>query len=235
MSVTWAIELDASPAERVRADLLVTPFFAEDRPLRGAASRIDWRLCGLLSEMLGRGAFSGAPEEVVLVPTDARLRAPRALLVGLGPRESFSPKALRRSAQLAVARAAALRAGIVALALPTEVSTGLAAEKGAAAVLIGAGEALVERPFPLRLRLVVEAAAIPRVRIALADLVPRIEMEGVVARLAAPEVEPRPVVAAPAAATPAGGSHHLAEGGASLPPAGPRGSAAPSAKLPSLP
>jgi Cytosol aminopeptidase family, N-terminal domain len=231
MSVTWAIELDASPAERVRADLLVTPFFAEDRPLRGAASRIDWRLCGLLSEMLGRGAFSGAPEEVVLVPTDARLRAPRALLVGLGPRESFSPKALRRSAQLAVARAAALRAGIVALALPTEASTGLAAEKAAAAVLIGAGEALVERPFPLRLRLVVEAAALPRARIALADLVPRIEMEGVVARLAAPEVEPRPVFAA----TPAGGSDHLEDGGASLPPASPRGSAAPSAKLPSLP
>jgi hypothetical protein len=232
MSVTWSIELDAAAAERVRADLLVTPFFAEDRPLRGPASRIDWRLCGLLSEMLGRGAFSGAPEEVVLVPTDARLRAPRALLVGLGPREGFSPKVLRRAAQLAVARAAALRTGIVAVALPNEASTGLAAEKAAAAVLIGAGEALVERPFPLRLRLVLEAAALPRARVALADLVPRIEMEGVVARLAAPEVEPRSV-ATPS--SPAGGSHHLDESGAARPSAGPRGSAAPSAKLPSLP
>jgi hypothetical protein len=232
MSVTWAIELDAAAAERVRADLLVTPFFAEDRPLRGPASRVDWRLCGLLSEMLGRGAFSGAPEEVVLVPTDARLRAPRALLVGLGPREGFSPKVLRRAAQLAVARASALRAGIVAVALPNEASTGLAAEKAAAAVLIGAGEALVERPFPLRLRLILEAAAMPRARVALADLVPRIEMEGVVARLAAPEVEARPVVTA---AAPAGNSHHLDEDRAGLATATTRGSAAPSAKLPSLP
>jgi hypothetical protein len=232
MSVTWAIELDAAAAERVRADLLVTPFFAEDRPLRGPASRVDWRLCGLLSEMLGRGAFSGAAEEVVLVPTDARLRAPRALLVGLGPRESFAPKVLRRAAQLAVTRAAALRAGLVAVALPAEASTGLAAEKAAAAVLIGAGEALAERPFPLRLRLVLEAAAMPRARVALADLVPRIEMEGVVARLAAPELEPR-TVATPA--VPAGISHHLDEDGAALPSASPRGSGGPSAKLPSLP
>jgi hypothetical protein len=230
MTVTWAIELDASAPERVRADLLVTPFFAEERPLRGPASRVDWRLCGLLSEMLARGAFSGVPDEVVLVPTAARLRAPRALLVGLGPRESFSPKVLRRSAELAIARASALRAGIVALALPSEASTGLPAEKAAAAVLIGAGEALVLRPFPLRLRLVVEAAAMSRARLALAELVPRIEMEGVVARLAAPEVEPRPAPSAPA-----GTSHHVEGGEAALPAPSPRGPAASSAKLPSLP
>jgi hypothetical protein len=230
MTVTWAIELDSSPAERVRADLLVTPFFAEDRPLRGPASRVDWRLCGLLSEMLGRGAFAGAVEEVVLVPTAGRLRAPRALLVGLGPRDAFSPKILRRCAQIAVARAAALRAGIVALALPSEASTGLAAEKAAAAVLIGAGEAIAERPFPIRLRLILEAAAIPRARVALAELVPRIEMDGVVARLAAPEIEPRPAPPAPA-----GISHHLEESEAGVATPGPRAGAAPSAKLPSLP
>jgi hypothetical protein len=230
MTVTWAIELDASPAERVRADLLVTPFFAEDRPLRGPASRVDWRLCGLLSEMLGRGAFSGEPEEVVLVPTAARLRAPRALLIGLGRRDAFAPKSLRRTARIAVDRAAALRAGIVAMVLPSEASTGLPAEKAAAAVLIGAGEALQERPFPLRLRLVLEAAAIPRARVALAELVQRIEMDGVVARLAAPQVETRPSLI-----DPAGISHQL-EGGEDVPPApGPRVPAAPSAKLPSLP
>jgi len=67
MTVTWAIELDSEPVERVRADLLVAPHFEGDRPLRGAASRIDWRLCGQLSEMVARSAFNGAPGEVVLV------------------------------------------------------------------------------------------------------------------------------------------------------------------------
>jgi hypothetical protein len=190
MTVTWAIELDTEPAERVRADLLVAPFFLGERPLRGAAGRIDWRLGGHLSAMLARGAFDGAVDEAVLVPTGARLRAPRALLVGLGPRESFVPKTLRAATRRAVVRAAALRAGCVALVLPAEAEGGLPAEKAAAAALIGAGEALQERPFPLRLRLGVEAAAVGRARLALAELVPRIEMDGVVARLAAPEPQP---------------------------------------------
>jgi len=227
MTVTWAIELDTEPAERVRADLLVAPFFEGDRPLRGAAARVDWRLSGHLSEMLARGAFGGTPDDVILVPAGTRLRAPRALLLGLGPRESFAPRALRASARLAVARAASLRAGIVALALPGEAESGVAAERAAAAVLIGAGEALAERPFPLRLRLVVEPAALSRARQALAELVSRIEMDGVVARLASPETERRVVPA---------GTSHDSEGdedglpGPEAPPAD-----APSAKLPSLP
>jgi len=57
MTVTWAIELDTDPAERMRADLLVAPFFLGERPLRGAAGRIDWRLGGHLSAMLARGAL----------------------------------------------------------------------------------------------------------------------------------------------------------------------------------
>jgi hypothetical protein len=226
MTVTWAIELDSEPVERVRADLLVAPFFEGDRPLRGAASRVDWRLSGHLSEMLGRGAFGTGEGDVVLVPTGSRLRAPRALLLGLGPRESFAPRALRAAARIAVARAAALRAGIVALALPAEAESGLPAERAAAAVLIGAGEALEERPFPLRLRIVLEAAGIARARQALAELVPRIQMNDVVARLAAPETERH---------GPAGSSHHLDADDEALPAAGSRPAPPPSAKLPSLP
>jgi hypothetical protein len=187
MTVTWAIELDTEPAERVRADVLVAPFFLGERPLRGAVGRIDWRLGGLLSAMLARGAFEGAADEAVLVPTGARLRAPRALLVGLGAREGFAPRTLRAATRGAVLRAAALRAGTVAFALPAEAEGGLPAERAAAAALIGAGEALQERPFPLRLRLAVEPGAAGRARLALAELVPRIEMEGVVARLTASE------------------------------------------------
>jgi hypothetical protein len=229
MTVTWAIELDGEPAERVRADLLIAPFFEGERPLRGAASRIDWRLCGHLSEMLARGAFRGAADDAVLVPTGRALRAPRALLLGLGPRDGFAPRVLRASARSAVARAASLRAGSVALALPDEARSGVPAERLAAAVLIGAGEALVERPFPLRLRLVVEPAGLARARLALPELVPRIEMDGVMARLAAPE-SPRPP-----APGPAGTSHHLEDEGEPLPAAAPAPPASPSAKLPSVP
>jgi|GEM_PF-539719 len=219
MTVTWAIELDGDPAERVRAELLVAPFFQGERPLRGAAGRIDWRLGGLLSAMLARDAFDGAPEEAVLVPTSPCLRAPRALLVGVGPRADFVPKTLRAAARRAIERAAALGAGHVALVLPAESEGGLPAERAAAAAVIGAGEALEERPFALRLRLVVEPAAAGRARLALAELVARIEMQGVAVRLASPD---------PAAA-PAGDEDP------SLPRHDPRIRPPPAAKLPSLP
>lgn len=219
MTVTWAIEVDTEPAERMRADLLVAPFFLGERPLRGAVGRIDWRLGGHLSAMLARGAFDGVADQAVLVPTGTRLRAPRALLIGMGAREDFAPRTLRAAARQAVARAAALRAGTVALVLPAEADAGLPAERAAAAALIGAGEALQERPFPLRLRLGIEAAAVGRARLALAELVPRIEMDGVVARLAAPEPQ------------------HGPAGDEDLPPLrlDPRVRNVPSAKLPSLP
>jgi len=233
MTVTWAIELDSEPVERVRADLIVAPHFEGDRPLRGAASRIDWRLCGHLSEMVARSAFRGAPGEVVLVPTGNRLRAPRALLLGLGSRDGFGQKALRASVRLAVGRAALLRAGIVALALPAEADAGLAAERAAAAALFGAGEALAERPFPLRLRIVLEAAGLSRARQALAELVPRIEMEGVFARLAAPETQ-APAGEAGREPSPGGATHRL-EDPDDLPRLEPRAPRPPSAKLPSLP
>jgi Cytosol aminopeptidase family, N-terminal domain len=222
MTVSWAIELDTEPVERVRADLLVVPLFEGERPLRGPASRIDWRLCGHLSEMVAREAVAGAADEVVLVPSGSRLRAPRALLLGAGPREGFAPKLLRGLARRAVESAASLRAGIVAIALPAEGECGVPAERAAAAVLIGAGEALAERPFPLRLRLIVEPAGLSRARFALAELVPRIDMQGVTARLTTPETS-RP-------AHPVGVSHHLDDEGLPRSP-----SQTPSAKLPSLP
>ena len=47
--------LAPGPIERVRADVAVVPLFAGERPLRAAAGRVDWRLCGRLSHLFARG------------------------------------------------------------------------------------------------------------------------------------------------------------------------------------
>jgi len=192
MTVTWVIELDDQPVERVRADLLVAPFFAGERPLRGAAGRLDWRLCGHLSEMLRRSAFEGAPGDLILVPTGASARAPRALLVGLGERSEFSPRQLRPAIASAFEKARALRAGIVAVALPSETNCGVPAERAATAAVVGAGEALQEQAFTVRLRLIVEPAGMAAARQAMSQLVPRIQLDGVLARFSAAEPPPAP-------------------------------------------
>lgn len=189
MTVTWVIELDVEAPERVRADVLVAPLLEQERPLRGAAGRLDWRLCGHLSEMVRREAFDGSEGEVVLVPTVARARAPRALLVGVGPRQGFGPRRLRGAVERAVLRAAAMRAGIVAVAVPSEAACGVPVERLVAAALVGAGEAMAARPAALRLRLVVEPEGLARARRVLAELVPRIELEGVIARLSSSDLE----------------------------------------------
>ena len=190
MTVTWVIELDDQPVERVRADLLVAPFFAGERPLRGAAGRLDWRLCGHLSEMLRRSAFDGAEGDQVLVPTGASARAPRALLVGLGPRSGFGPRQLRPAVATAFEKARALRAGIVAVALPSEALSGVPPERSATAAVVGAGEALQRQAFTVRLRLVVEPAGLSVARQAMSQLVPRIQLDGVLARFSAAEAPP---------------------------------------------
>lgn len=101
------VKLDTRSLERVEGDLLVAGFFREDRPLRGAAGRADWRLCGLFSKIL-LDASAGQEPESILLATQGRLRVPRVLLFGLGNARDFDAQALGRVTREAVSRALGL-------------------------------------------------------------------------------------------------------------------------------
>jgi hypothetical protein len=61
-------------------------FVAEDeRPLKGTAGYVDWRLCGALSRVVRDGFFSGASGERLLLPSGGRIGMSRIFAVGLGP------------------------------------------------------------------------------------------------------------------------------------------------------
>jgi len=81
-------------------DTLVLPFFADERPLRGAAGLCDWRLCGRLSRMLQSSRVAGKWGEVTLYPPGKRLPFARLLLVGLGAAERFDEKAAREASRV---------------------------------------------------------------------------------------------------------------------------------------
>ena len=70
-------QLDKAP------EALMLPFFADERPLRGAAGLCDWRLCGRLSRMLHAGRVRGAWGETTLYPpvVEGALRLPFPRLV----------------------------------------------------------------------------------------------------------------------------------------------------------
>ncbi len=203
MSVTLGVDLATESPERVAADLLLVPFFSGDRPLRGPASRIDWRLCGLLSRQLRRGLLPEGAGETALVAGDGRFFADRVLLIGLGPRAGFSAEGLARSAEQGAGCAVALRSGRLALALPRETLSGVAADSAAVSVVAGACRALAAQPAALQLRLVVSEEEASRVRTGLAEAARQARGQPVAVRLLEADAPPRQPVRGPARPQPA--------------------------------
>lgn len=80
---------DLRAIDGLRCEAIALPFFEDERPLRGAAGLIDWRLCGRLSRLLVRGQVRGGQGERVLVPARPRLTCDKLFLFGLGPRARF--------------------------------------------------------------------------------------------------------------------------------------------------
>jgi hypothetical protein len=177
--VSEAIRVEIAPLrfEHVEADLALAGFFEDERPLRGAAGRADWRLCGLISSLLQQGRLRGAWGEALLVPCAARLRVRRLLLLGLGERSGFHAARLRSAVRDATQRALLLRAESLALAAPGIAPAEVAAH---AEPMLGAvAEALVEsglppEAWPQRLRLVVEAEERHRTARAVEDALARL-------------------------------------------------------------
>ncbi len=118
MSTSIELCVETAPFERIEADLAVAGFFLDERPLRGAAGRVDWRLCGVVTELVGSGRLRGRVGEATLVPSMGRLAADRVLLLGLGRRSSFRVGRARDTSHAAVERGLALGARAVVLAPP---------------------------------------------------------------------------------------------------------------------
>lgn len=151
------LELSAAAVERVRADLLAVPVFSDDRPLRGAAGRADWRLCGRLSRLVADGRLVGQPGEAVLAATFGGLWAPLVMALGVGRRSAFDAAGLQAFAGEAVRRALALRSPTLALPMPAETAEGAGLGEREERLLFGAADALASRPAgqPSELRLIV--------------------------------------------------------------------------------
>lgn len=104
--------------DRLQSQLAVFPFFSDERPLRGAAGLVDWRLGGALSRKLMAGYLEGGFGEQGMVASPGKLRVEGILLFGLGPSEVFGEEQAA-DANVRIARAICdTRASTVALSLP---------------------------------------------------------------------------------------------------------------------
>lgn len=104
--------------DELQAEVLVLPFFSDERPLRGPAGLIDWRLCGALSRKLLAGYLDGHFGEKGMVAAPSKLKVDGVLLVGLGPSSSFDFSTAARSCSLIADALRQSRVSTAAVALP---------------------------------------------------------------------------------------------------------------------
>jgi len=105
--------------DELKTEVLCLLVFSDERPLRGAAGLVDWRLCGRLSELLVREQLSGVFDDALLMPPpEQRLRAERILCLGAGSRAELDEARFRGLLRALLSRLMALRVRTAALALP---------------------------------------------------------------------------------------------------------------------
>lgn len=99
-------------------ETLVVSHFKEDRPLRGLAGLVDWRMNGTLNRYVRQGRTTGEAQELVMVPGHARLPYTRILVLGLGERRGYSPEQYRQASTFVLSRLRMLNATRFTLPLP---------------------------------------------------------------------------------------------------------------------
>jgi len=73
------------PLDDLRHDILVLGIFTDQRPLRGLAGYLDWRMHGRISQLLQDNFLTGNTSDCLLSNTNGRIGTDRLLLVGMGP------------------------------------------------------------------------------------------------------------------------------------------------------
>ncbi len=151
----FELGLYAGPVVHAPGETLLLPVPEDERPLRGDAGWIDWRLCGEISRSLLSGRVTGKFGEAILLPGRAPLRAARVLVLGVGPRAGLRDGLVQRMMGEAAGRLRELRSRSALLALPS----GIELEHSAADLLRGLLLGLASQPAKSPFRLVIPDVA----------------------------------------------------------------------------
>jgi len=90
------LPLDLARWDEARRDCLVLSVFKDERPLRGAAGLVDWRLCGRLSRLVKSNKVGADARETMMLPAGRRLAFAKLLWFGLGESKGYTDDRFRR-------------------------------------------------------------------------------------------------------------------------------------------
>ncbi|MBX7147869.1 hypothetical protein K1X76_02185 [bacterium] len=84
------IKFTSKPFDKLTSSSAVLTLFSDKKPLPGCAALVDWRLNGRLSKMIVKNRFVAEPGEILLLPTEGRLKAKEIMVFGMGPSYEFN-------------------------------------------------------------------------------------------------------------------------------------------------
>jgi len=99
-------------------EVLVCGLAEGERPPKGVAGLVDWRLAGRLSRLVASGFVSGALGETLLVPGRPKLPFDKILLFGVGTARDFSELVFRAVVEKVLATLEGLKARTAVVELP---------------------------------------------------------------------------------------------------------------------
>lgn len=76
--------------DKVPVELLVFMHYEDDVPFGELLGLLDWRINGRLSALILEQRFKGRARELLLMPSELRLKAHEVIILGLGRKEDFS-------------------------------------------------------------------------------------------------------------------------------------------------
>lgn len=89
--------VSAERADRIETEVLALFFFQDERPLKGAAGLVDWKMNGALSSLIIKEISSGVSGESTLVLPGKRINSQKILLFGLGDSKNYSTDVLKET------------------------------------------------------------------------------------------------------------------------------------------
>jgi hypothetical protein len=91
------VSRDARRMEDAAAEVCACTMWSDERPVRGFAGQLDWRMGGRLSALLKSGFMRGDRGELLLVPGKPHVPFEKVMVLGLGPRSAFGDGAFREA------------------------------------------------------------------------------------------------------------------------------------------
>jgi hypothetical protein len=118
--------LDDTPAEVIACGV-----WSDERPMRGLAGLLDWRLAGRVSKLLRESFTKGEVGDVLCVQGRPRLPYEKVLFVGVGERASFDEERFRTALARLLGTLSGLHVKRAVVELPGRAGDRIAPERAA--------------------------------------------------------------------------------------------------------